>query len=114
MLINFCILVNHIRAVAFIWKTKYRIILCEELPDVIHKDMIYLSGKPDNLCYMAMLCPCGCGETIELNLIQSSHPCWQITWNFNGTISLSPSIRRIRRCKSHFFLRNGKVIWCKD
>jgi glycyl-tRNA synthetase beta chain len=30
----------------------------------------------------------------------------------DGKPTISPSILRLRGCKSHFFIRNGQVLWC--
>ncbi|MGE3343138.1 MAG: DUF6527 family protein [Vicinamibacterales bacterium] len=26
----------------------------------------------------ALLCPCGCGDVIELNLVEQASPCWRV------------------------------------
>ncbi|WP_394339847.1 DUF6527 family protein [Mucilaginibacter conchicola] len=58
-----------------------------------------------------MLCPCGCKQILYTNLIEDHHPFWK--YKLNGkTISLRPSIDRLVGCRSHFFLTDGKIIWC--
>ncbi|WP_436231260.1 DUF6527 family protein [Caballeronia sp. LjRoot29] len=59
-----------------------------------------------------MICPCGCGEVIELNLLKQARPCWSAEEHPDGTISLVPSVWRQRGCRSHFFLRRGGIEWC--
>jgi hypothetical protein len=59
-------------------------------------------------------CPCGGGERIEVNLMRSKCPNWDMKITGNK-ISLWPSIVvRDTNCRSHFCLRNNKVYWVKD
>lgn len=83
----------------------------EDLPDVTEPLKLYLAGSEPNLWAAAMLCPCGCKERIELNLLKAAKPCWTVNVHHNGTASLSPSIWRQKGCRSHFFLRNGFIEW---
>ncbi len=39
--------------------------------------------------WVIMSCPCGCGERIDVNLMQSRHPHWKLQVQ-NGAISLRP------------------------
>lgn len=54
-------------------------------------------------------CMCGCGEVISTPITQG-----QWSWEFDGrNICLTPSIGNFSYpCKSHYFLKNGVVIWC--
>jgi len=56
-------------------------------------------------------CPCGCGESIQMNIFPDAHPCWQVTHHSDGAVSLYPSIRNQSGCKSHFFVRRSRVYW---
>jgi hypothetical protein len=60
-----------------------------------------------------MLCPCGCGETLHMSLLPDSHPKWKLLRHDDGTVSLHPSVWRTKGCRSHFFLRNGMIVWCE-
>ncbi|RNF77480.1 hypothetical protein EFK07_30585 [Pseudomonas putida] len=60
---------------------------------------------------VGMKCPCGCGRTIELLVIQEAKPRWDITVDADGLPSLNPSVWLTSGCKSHFWLRRGKVVW---
>jgi hypothetical protein len=59
----------------------------------------------------AMICPCGCQETLELNLLPDERPRWRFSIDAKGRASLSPSVWRKIGCHSHFWLRNGWVVW---
>lgn len=60
--------------------------------------------------YWAMFrCPCKCGTLISLSL--------QGDWSIDLTRkfpTLYPSVWQTRGCYSHFWVRNGKILWCKD
>ncbi|WP_313710354.1 DUF6527 family protein [Pseudomonas sp.] len=58
-----------------------------------------------------MKCPCGCGRTIELLVIQEAKPRWDITVDADGLPNLNPSVWLTSGCKSHFWLIRGKVVW---
>ncbi|WP_130624960.1 DUF6527 family protein [Klebsiella pneumoniae] len=60
---------------------------------------------------VAFRCPCGCGRRLELLLIKEATPNWSISIGKGGKPSLHPSIWLKGGCKSHFWLRDGKVIW---
>lgn len=83
----------------------------EELPDTLDPNTIYLEGNPPWVA--AFLCPCGCGDTINLSLIPNDRPRWRVTTHWDGTLTLFPSIWRTRGCKSHFFFRRGKIHWVR-
>jgi hypothetical protein len=84
----------------------------EDLPDRPEMGFIYLAGAPGHLWGASMLCPCGCRETIDLNLLTQVRPHWKVSENANGTATLSPSVWRQMGCKSHFIVRRGQIVWC--
>jgi len=57
------------------------------------------------------LCPCGCGDVIRLNLSDKERPCWALQF-IDDIPTIRPSINKLSGCKSHFFIRDGKVVWC--
>lgn len=85
----------------------------EELPDDLEPGTIYIAGEGQFLWFVAMVCPCGCKEVIQLSLLQEGHPRWSLTQHADGTVSLHPSVLRIVGCRSHFFICKGFVDWCE-
>jgi hypothetical protein len=61
-------------------------------------------GRPRLLLLM---CPCGCGEILPVNLDERSGPAWRLYRGERG-LSLYPSVWRESGCESHF------VIWRDD
>jgi hypothetical protein len=61
---------------------------------------------------IGMACPCGCGERLELMLLANVKPRWSVAVDDNQHPSLHPSVWLQSGCRSHFWLRGGKVYWC--
>lgn len=70
---------------------------------VVHK------GEP----YWALFkCPCGCGNVVSLPLRQPHRPRWRWSVDRAGRPSLTPSVWRTSGCHSHFWIEQGRVLWC--
>ena len=73
---------------------------------------VVLVGPTDRPKWAILLCPCGCGEDIHVNLMRSHHPHWSMSCGRGNKVSFYPSLCMDRnRCGSHFFLIQGRVIW---
>jgi hypothetical protein len=83
-----------------------------DLPDKLDENIIYILGEGKYLWSVVMLCPCGCCEVLHMSLHQEGRPQWKLKRHFGGTVSLTPSINRKVGCRSHFFFKKGRVIWC--
>lgn len=75
------------------------------------RDLILAREGGEDWC-VGMRCPCGCGRRIELLVIPEAKPRWDVKLDARGIPTLSPSIWLKKECCSHFWLRNGRVIWC--
>lgn len=75
------------------------------------RDLVLARDGGEDWC-VGMRCPCGCGDTIELLVIREAKPRWDIAVNGDGRPSLSPSVWRQTGCRSHFWVRYGRVDWC--
>nr|WP_236840910.1 DUF6527 family protein [Bradyrhizobium sp. CCGE-LA001] len=60
-----------------------------------------------------MRCPCGCGMTIELLVVPEAKPRWDVSIDVKQRPSLKPSVWVQRGCRSHFWLKGGRVQWCE-
>ncbi len=88
-------------------------VLCEDPPEIPRPRRVYLVGEAGQAWSAGLLCPCGCGAFIQLSLLQNDTPSWSAEVEKGGVVTLHPSIWRIRGCRSHFFIRNGKIVWAK-
>lgn len=91
----------------------YRVNFVYDLPNDIKYKTIYIIGTKENPWLIELQCPCGCQELIQLNTLKEASPCWSFKINKKGKIYISPSIQRIVNCKSHFYIRNSKIVWVK-
>lgn len=74
------------------------------------QDLLLLQEDGENWS-VGFRCPCGCGDVIELLLLPNVKPRWDIEINCLGRPTLSPSVWKRTGCMSHFWIRDGKVIW---
>lgn len=84
--------------------------LCDFIPDsnnaALEQGILYVSGKYRTATH---LCACGCGKKVVTPLKDGF---WTLTQGGAGP-TLSPSIGNFDiPCRSHYFIRNGDVIWC--
>ena len=82
-----------------------------KFPPELKTNTLYVLTENDVPWEAALICPCGCGERIELNLLPDEHPRWSYNVTRSGLPSLHPSVNRYVGCKSHFFLRRGRIVW---
>lgn len=85
----------------------------EDFPEALRPATFYVAGDDPHVWAAAMLCPCGCGATIHLNLIPQQHPCWSVRIRDRRFVSVTPSVWRTKGCQSHFFVRDGRIEWCR-
>jgi hypothetical protein len=90
----------------------YEVVRLAEIPDKLKVSCVYIIGENGNIWTIGFVCPCGCGDTIQLNALISVRPRWRVE-KFDP-VTIFPSIRRTVGCKSHFFIRRGKVIWANE
>lgn len=91
---------------------RLRTIHLEELPEQLDAGVVYVLGEGPHRWFVALLCPCGCGATVQVSLLADAKPRWHLLEHPDKTISLHPSVWRKVGCRSHFFLRNGCIQWC--
>lgn len=85
----------------------------DSLPDNLPwRDVVLARDGEEDWC-VGMVCPCGCGQKIELLVIPEAKPRWDVTTDEKGRPSLRPSVWLQRGCRSHFWLRHGKIEWCE-
>ena len=78
-----------------------------QIPEILEDNVIYVSIPFETVIHK---CCCGCRKEVVTPLSPTG---WSLT--FDGeTISLSPSIGNWNfECKSHYFIRNDKVVWAR-
>jgi hypothetical protein len=92
----------------------YRTVLATgQLPAKLKRRTFYIVEEDGFEEQAALLCPCGCGKVLYMNLIPDERPCWRATRHPDGSVTLFPSVWRKKECGSHFWFRRGRVTWCK-
>jgi hypothetical protein len=86
----------------------------EDAPEHPRARTLYVVTEDGEPWSAAMLCPCGCGATLHMNLRPDERPVWSLTVNADGTGTLHPSINRMKGCLAHFWFRDGRVYWCAE
>jgi Family of unknown function (DUF6527) len=86
----------------------------DDLPEQLASGTVYLVGKKDWIWCAAMRCPCGCGDVIRMSLLPEDSPSWCVEEGRGGGVTLYPSVWRTKGCKSHFWLRRGRIHWALD
>ncbi|SDU08662.1 DUF6527 family protein [Stappia sp. ES.058] len=76
------------------------------------RNLVLLRDDGDDLS-VGMRCPCGCGATIELMVIPEAKPQWSFSTDAQGRPTLHPSVWRNTGCRSHFWVRTGRIHWCE-
>ena len=108
---------EHRRKAATAWVTSWfdppyqTVLISGELPSKLRKRRLYIVEEDGFEEQVAMLCPCGGGHVLHLNLLPDERPLWCVTRHEDGLATLHPSVWRQKDCRSHFWFRHGRVIW---
>jgi hypothetical protein len=89
----------------------YQWYIVSDEPPVIKGKTIFIIKdgiEPDTLLFK---CPCGCKSLIHLNLLPDAKPKWNFQIKSKNKLTITPSIWRTTGCKSHFFIRNNRIVW---
>ena len=89
---------------------KFTVLTVVDLPIQAKRGVFYLVQDGGFAWAASMQCPCGCGDSITLNFI-GGRPCWSAEVDARGFVTVHPSIWRTSGCRSHFWIRQGRVRW---
>jgi hypothetical protein len=90
----------------------FKMAVTSDLPRVLVPGVVYVLGENGYRWSAAFRCPCGCGATVQLNLLPEARPRWTLTVHDDRSVSLRPSVWRNAGCRSHFVMRHGRIEWC--
>jgi Family of unknown function (DUF6527) len=93
-------------------RRKLQIIEGDSLPRSLPRRNVVLARDSGEDWCVGLRCPCGCARTIELLLISEAKPRWDLITDRRGRPSLFPSVWLRGGCRSHFWLREGRIEWC--
>lgn len=85
----------------------------DTLPDKLPpRDLVVARDAGEDWC-VGLRCPCGCGQRLEMMLLKEVRPRWDVSVDRGGHVSLHPSVWLREGCRSHFWVRSGKIVWCE-
>lgn len=85
----------------------------EFLPAKLPKRNLVLVREAKEDWSVGFVCPCGCQRRIELLLIPEAKPHWQLAIDEKNRPTLWPSVWLEGGCRSHFWIRAGRIIWVR-
>jgi hypothetical protein len=92
---------------------RLRIVEGDTLPNELPMtDLVLARDEGEDWC-VGLRCPCGCGQRLEMMLLKEVRPRWDLSVDSRRRVSLYPSVWLRSGCRSHFWVREGKVIWCE-
>ncbi|WP_407695279.1 DUF6527 family protein [Sinorhizobium saheli] len=83
-------------------------------PEELPAGTAVVVGPSQRPKWVTFQCPSRCGTSLLLSLNPDRRPRWAVTSDWLGRPSIHPSVRRVDGCRCHFWMRNGRVEWCKD
>ncbi len=83
-------------------------------PERLTDQCIFVVRSGRLMKHLTFPCPGHCGENLLLSLDTKKDPHWQLRIDWRGRPTLSPSVRHHSQCESHFWIRDGRVLWCHD
>jgi len=91
----------------------YRVCRVAEKPDRMAPRRVYVLGEEGDDWAAVFVCPCGCKADVWLNLLAHSdgRPTWTVEGREGAKVHINPSVWRQTGCRSHFFIRKGRVVW---
>lgn len=89
-----------------------RIVDSDELPQRLpRRDLVLAREDGEDWC-VGLKCPCGCGQRLEMMVLKDVRPRWDVRVDSRGRPTLHPSVWLREGCRSHFWVRSGKIVWC--
>ena len=78
------------------------------VPDKLQEGVLYVSIEYATVVHK---CMCGCGKEVVTPISPTD---WRLTFD-GDSVSLDPSIGNWSfPCRSHYWIRNNRVLWCGD
>ena len=96
-----------------VYKYSVEIISFNPTIEQLKPDILYVVGEETYVKWIYLKCPDNCDEVIMLSLSSNKRPHWSIKWDKLGRPTIHPSIHKLDGCKSHFWIKRGKLIWAK-
>jgi Family of unknown function (DUF6527) len=90
-----------------------KIVEGDMLPSKLPRRNLVMARDGDEDWSIGMQCPCGCDQRLEMMVLAGVKPRWDVSIDRRGHVTLHPSVWLQEGCKSHFWVRSGKIVWCE-
>lgn len=90
-----------------------KVVESDMLPENLPLWNLVLARDGDEDWSVGLRCPCRCGQRLEMMALEEVKPRWDISVDPRGRLSLYPSVWLREGCKSHFWVRSGRIVWCE-
>ena len=77
------------------------------MPDELEHGVLYISTTYATAMHK---CACGCGERVVTPIKPTD---WTLLWD-GRSVTLDPSIGNRSPCRSHYFIRAGRIVWARQ
>ena len=93
----------------------YSMIRTEQHPpqENVERGIVYVIVNGGHAKWAYLRCPCPQHDVIRLNLSKQKRPAWTVRTKRNDAPDIFPSIWQLDGCYSHFWIRDGNVVWAK-
>jgi hypothetical protein len=92
---------------------RIKVVVGDTLPDKLPRRDLVVAREDEEDWSVGLSCPCGCGQRLEMMLLKQVKPRWDLTVDRKGRPTLRPSVWLRTGCRSHFWVRAGKIVWCE-
>jgi hypothetical protein len=97
----------------FALRRSLKILEGDTLPARLPRRNLVLMRDDDDDWSVGLQCPCGCGARLEMMVLKGVRPRWDVTTDNRGRPTLYPSVWLRTGCRSHFWVRRGRIFWCE-
>lgn len=82
-------------------------------PGRVKAKTLFIVGGKGYVKWAYIKCPCGCEDVLTLSLMKNHKPNWNLRVDKLNRPTLNPSVWKKDGCKSHFWIRKGKLEWSR-
>jgi hypothetical protein len=83
-------------------------------PEAIGEGCLYVVGESGYKKWAYFRCPADPREIIQLSLMASRQPRWDVSIDLLYRPTLYPSVRQLDGTYAHFWVKKGSIEWCDD
>lgn len=93
----------------------YRTMVAKDsLPAKLVRRTVYIVREDEFDEQVALLCSCGCGRVLQMNLLPDERPCWRVKRGADGTVTLDPSVWRRTAAHTSGCTTVSDIRWCRE